>query len=453
MEGLASRSATPASVVGSARRYRLRCLGSNTVLDDDADAPIPEIHLQAPTGDGAFLRAEYPTMQPSWGPLEDGVFRFRDWLPVVTELPGSGCPVTYHAEALGRHLGLSNLWVTFSGWWPERGARIPSGTFKECEAFAVYGRMGHAAQRETLVVASAGNTARAFLRVASAHHLPLVVVVPEANLPDLWTVGPRSDSTVVVAAGEDSDYSDAIRLAGMLCSQVGFRAEGGARNVARRDGMGTTFLSATEAVGRIPDHYFQAVGSGTGAIAAWEANRRLVSDGRFGGHLARLHLAQNAPFQVLVDSWAARSRELLLPGPAEALEQISRIDAKVLANRLPPWSPTGGLFDALSASDGAMYAVTNDEAASAGDLFERLEGIDLSPAARVACAALVRARAAGVLGDTEVVNLNVTGGGYRRAHAELDTLPLEADVVADRALFDPERIAAAVRDLQERRSA
>ncbi len=52
--------------------------------------------------------------------------------------------------------------------------------------------------------------------------------------------------------------------------------------MARRDGMGTTVLSATTFIGRIPDYYFQAIGSGTGAIAAWEANLRFLQDGRFG---------------------------------------------------------------------------------------------------------------------------------------------------------------------------
>lgn len=452
MEGLASRSNHSASEHARSTpspHYSLRCLGSQAELTDDPGAAAAVLPLQAPDGGGAFLRAEYHRRVPVWGPPSDGVFRFRDWLPVHTELPGSGTPVTYRSSGLATRLGLANLWITFSGWWPERGALIPSGTFKECEAYAVYGRMGAAAHRETLVVASAGNTARAFLRVASAHDLPLVVVVPEVNLADLWTAGPRSRSTIVVAAGDGSDYSDAIRLAGMLCSQQGFRAEGGARNVARRDGMGTTFLSAAEAAGRIPDHYFQAVGSGTGAIAAWEANQRLIRAGGYGSHLARLHLAQNAPFQVLVDSWNARSRDLRCPSDTVAKEQINRINAKVLANRQPPWSPVGGLFDALSETDGAMYAVSNEEADRAGDLFEHLEGIDLSPAARVACGALFQACEQGSINPEDLVNLNITGGGYRRARAELDTLPLEADLVAGRDLFEPGRIAAAVRALQE----
>ncbi len=425
--------------------YHLRCLATGQILRDnshDSTTRFPLACSSATTP--ALLRTEYRNTRLEVGDEDEGVFRFASWLPVNTTLPGAGGPVTYRAEALGRDLGLSKLYVTFSGWWPERRARIPTGTFKENEAYAVYGRMGEAAYEQTLVVASAGNTARAFLRVAGENNLPLVVVVPENNIPDLWTVGERGSSTLVVAAGEDSDYGDAITLAALLCEVPGYVAEGGAKNVARRDGMGTTFLSAAHAIGRIPDHYFQAVGSGTGAIAAWEANRRLIEDRRYGGHHAKLHLAQNAPFQVLVDSWRARSRELLLPDEAVTRRQVDEIGAKVLANRRPPWSMIGGLFDTLVDTDGEMYAVTNDEAEEAGDRFEELEGIDLSPAARVACGALTQAVRKGAVGRDEVINLNVTGGGFRRAKQDLDTRPLEADVVAHRSAFNTEAIAEMV---------
>lgn len=435
----------------SSDHYQLQCLKSGALLSDSREDGRSFFPLTAHEQYGAFLRTVYRNRTMRVGPESEGLFRFADWLPVHLRLVGSGSPVTYRSHALARELGLHHLYITFSGWWPERGARIPTGTFKEHEAYAVYGRMGAAAYQETLVVASAGNTARAFLRVASENNLPLVVVVPEANLPDLWTVGPRGASTVVVAAGNGSDYSDAIRLAELLCSSSGFLAEGGAKNVARRDGMGTTYLSAAHRMERLPDHYFQAVGSGTGAIAAWEANLRLLQDGRFGTTQSQLHLAQNAPFQVLVDSWNARSRELLVPDIDESRRQVSVINAKVLANRNPPWSPIGGLFDALQSSHGQMYAVDNAAAAAAGDLFQSLEGIDISPAARVACGALIQATQSGAIGRTEYVNLNITGGGFARARAELDTPPLSADIIAGEDLFDADAIAAEVRRIQTAR--
>jgi cysteate synthase len=70
--------------------------------------------------------------------------------------------------------------------------------------------------------------------------------------------------------------------------------------------MATTVLSAVTTIGQIPEYYFQAVGSGTGAIAAWEANLRLIEDGRFGTNKMKLMVSQNSPFIPLYDAWKAR---------------------------------------------------------------------------------------------------------------------------------------------------
>ena len=70
--------------------------------------------------------------------------------------------------------------------------------------------------------------------------------------------------------------------------------------------MACTVLSAVTTIGRIPDYYFQAVGSGTGAIAAWEANMRLIEDGRFGSNTMKLMVSQNAPVRADVRRLARR---------------------------------------------------------------------------------------------------------------------------------------------------
>lgn len=420
--------------------YTLTCLATGETLTDSREPqrgehpgsqfPLGNPHANRP----AFLRTTYRTTRFAPDTNRDDLFRYASWLPVQTFPHGSGRPVTWRSDAFAEAIGARNLWITFSGWWPERGARIPTGTFKECEAYAVYGRMGAAATNHTLVVASAGNTARAFLRVASELDLPLVVVVPEPNLAQMWTVGARSASTTVVAvrgAVKPADYGDAIEAAALLTDQPGYCAEGGARNVARRDGMGTTFLSAVEAIGALPDHYVQAVGSGTGAIAAWEAAMRVRDGGDHGVRLPELHLAQNAPFTPLVDSWNARSRELIIPADEASREQVEQIGAKVLANRHPPWSPVGGLYDALEATNGTMYAVGNEEAARAGALFRTTEGIDASPAAQVACAALIAGLTAGTIDRQSTINLNITGGGWERARAELTTHPVIPDLIVE----------------------
>ena len=181
--------------------------------------------------------------------------------------------------------------------------------------------------------------------------------------------------------------------------------------------MGTTVLSAAEVIGRIPDAYFQAVGSGTGAIAAWENAQRLAEDGRFGKNNMRIYACQNAPFTIMYDSWKAGSRALLPLTAEESRRSAEVILAKVLSNRKPPYSLAGGLFDTLKESGGDMFKVTNEELNLWQRKFLALEGIDIYSAAAVAVASLSQAVAQGKVRKDEIIMLNVTGGGEEMAKA------------------------------------
>ncbi len=347
-----------------------------------------------------------------------GLYRYADWLPIKTMLRNPSEPVTYKSEGLARHLGLHNLFITFNGWWPERGARMTTCSFKEMEAYSVCARLGEELKDKVLVVASAGNTARAFAKVCSDNGIKLLLCVPQDNINALWFDKPLNPCVKLITTESGSDYFDAINLSNVVCELEGYLAEGGAKNIARRDGMGTTMMSATTFIGRMPDFYFQAVGSGTGAIAAWEANLRFIEDGRFGSNKARLMVSQNKPFLPMYDAWKADSRALLPYDADQARKDAAEICAPVLSNRKPPYGLAGGLFDALKDTLGDIFAVSNVEANTAKALFEETEGIDIYHAAAVATASLQQAIAEGVVKPDDVVMLNITGGGEKRFHAE-----------------------------------
>ena len=209
----------------------------------------------------SLVRTVYQKKQIEVKGSDWGFYRFADWLPVHRLLQDSATTVTYRSEGLARHLGLGNLYIAFSGYWPERGALMKTCSFKETEAYSVCGRLPKDC-RQILTVASAGNTARAFAKVCSENDIPLLLCVPEDNIDALWFEKPIKDCVRLVCAPKGSDYFDAIALSQAACSSGMFIDEGGAKNVARRDGMGTTVLSATVEIGRIPDAYFQAIGSG-----------------------------------------------------------------------------------------------------------------------------------------------------------------------------------------------
>lgn len=362
----------------------------------------------------SMIRALYANKQLNIREDLNGIYCYADWLPIKNLLNCTAKPVTYKSKNLSKKLGLNNLYITFSGYYPETGAEMRTCSFKETEAYSVCARLNEKQKQDVIVVSSAGNTARAFAQVCSDNNINLLLTVPEDNIDSLWFEEPLNPCVKLISTAHGSDYFDAINLGNIISKIDGFYAEGGAKNIARRDGMGTAMLSATTFIGRIPDFYFQAIGSGTGAIAAWEANMRLIEDGRYGKNKARLFLSQNKPFTPIYNAWKQHSRDLLPYDVDKARKDASEILASVLSNRKPPYSLTGGLFDALVDTDGDMFAVTNEEAKEAAVMFEELEGVDINYAAAVATVSLKQAIDNKQVDKDAVVMLNITGGGERR---------------------------------------
>ena len=416
-------------------QYTLQCVATGREFEDTGWV-LDDKECKSPS----LVRAIYAKKQIEVRDNSYGIYKFADWLPISCMLEGSCAPVTYRSKGLAEALGLKNLYITFNGYNPAIGAKMTTCSFKETEAYSVCGRIDPKNDK-ILVVASAGNTARAFAKVCSDNNIPLLLSVPADNLSALWFEKPLNPCVKLISCENGGDYFDAIHLSNLALKSKKFYAEGGAKNIARRDGMATTMLSATTTIGQIPDYYFQAVGSGTGAIAAWEANMRLIEDGRFGTTKTKLMVSQNAPFVPMYDAWRVDSREMLPYEDNKARRDAEIINAKVLSNRKPPYGIIGGLYDALKDTDGEIFAITNAAAKKAAELFEQTEGCDIYSAAAVATASLIKAVADGKVDKEKIVMLNITGGGERKAQEgkELWYLkpthvfsltPDEADVIA-----------------------
>ncbi len=403
--------------------YTLACVATGREFEDEGWT-LEDRACKTPS----LVRTKYARTQLGVKSPEFGLYKFCDWLPVRRMLKGSSAPVTFRSKGLGKYLGLENLWITFNGYYPAVGASMTTCSFKETEAYSVCARAAEDESR-VLVVASAGNTARAFAKVCSDNNIKLLLAVPYDNIGALWFDRPLNPCVKLISCEKGGDYFDAIHLSNLALKGQGFYAEGGAKNVARRDGMATTVLSAVTTIGRIPDYYFQAVGSGTGAIAAWEANMRLIEDGRFGSNTMKLMVSQNAPFVPMYDAWRADSRVMLPYDDNKARRDAEIIDAKVLSNRRPPYGLVGGLYDALKATGGDVFVATNAQARKAGKLFQELEGVDIYSAAGVATASLIKAVADGKVEKDATVMLNITGGGEQLFKQGKELWYLQPDLV------------------------
>ena len=159
--------------------------------------------------------------------------------------------------------------------------------------------------------------------------------------------------------------------------KIFFFPEGGAKNPARRDGMAISLLAPIfeilKQTGKIilPDHYFQAVGSGTRGISEWEATKRIqefLNSTKNNSEInknniskididikMKLHLSQNVPFIPMADSWEKDNRKMLgyCFEENEGKKRIDKISSFVLTNRHPPFGLHGGVYDAIKSCKGS----------------------------------------------------------------------------------------------------
>jgi len=419
-------------------KYKLKCLHSDCgkEYEDDSDFRLQCDGEKNGEHSPALLQAVYKKKQIHIKTNLPGIFQYADWLPVGPYYlnPSDfklGNPVSYKSERLAKRLGVKELYIAFSGYWPEKGANLLTRTFKEFECPASIVRYLAPHQDENLlpfIVSSAGNTASGYNLLTHISGLPLYLVIPETGLDKLLLPFETNPFLIVVKG----DYSDAIDLAEKIAKKTGLMREGGARNIARRAGMGTVMLHAVvhpeQGTQMLFDHYFQAVGSGTGAIAAWEAVQLLLEDGRFGDTATKIHMAQNIPFTPIPDSWELKERNLVKIPEQQAKEKISAVSSSVLTNRYPPYSISGGNFDVLTQSGGSTWKVNNYQIFHAARMFRETEGVDIGPAAGVAVDALRQAVLSGEVKPDEKILLHITGGGKEIQYSKGPVYQIQPDI-------------------------
>jgi cysteate synthase len=392
-------------------KYKLRCLDTGDLIEDAYTLKYT---------DNALLQAKFN------GPMEvkqlDGVWKYLDWIPTSTSNEYVAGTTTYKAEALGKSLGMSNLWVTFHGYWPEKGGLCPTGSFKDMEAVPTIQRL-HDHGCKGLICASAGNTARGFTHFCGLANMPLIVVVGKDHGHRIWTkVGHPTDSVKVVVV-EDGDYYDAKTVAKAIAKKLtGWQMEGSVHNVARRDGIGSLILDAAFTIGAMPEHYFQGIGGGPGPIGVHEMAERLIESGQFEGPAPRQHLSQNIEHSPIHNAWQAKRDHLI---PEDYPPHDVEVYSDYLMNKGPAYGQVGGVHDILKASNGQTYVVERDDAIAAKTQFESIEGIDIMTPGAVAMASLQQALASGEVNPDACTVLNISGGGVERLKQDHATETVE----------------------------
>ena len=74
---------------------------------------------------------------------------------------------------------------------------------------------------------------------------------------------------------------------------------------------------------------------------------------------------------------------------------------------------------------------SNEEAEAAANMFEKLEGVDIHPAAAVATASLINTVKENKIDKNAIVMLNITGGGEERFRKNKNLYYLKPSIVFD----------------------
>ena len=393
-------------------KYTLRCLKCGKSYSEDYYICSCENKCDA------LLKTVYEQKQLTVDESYQGIWRYHQWLPIQKIdqrlIDHESSYSIYKSKKLAAHLGLHNLLICLNAY-----PQCHTGSFKDLEAEVTFQRvMGTFDSGKPLVMSSDGNNAISFVYYSNLIRYPIFLFVTEdARVRRIWSFSKNNPYTRLFPI--KGDYYDAINLANQFAQVEGYLSEGGFRNIARRDSVGTIVLDTARFLGHLPDHYFQALGSGPGAIAAYEAAQRLIVDGRFGKQLPKIHGSQNHPFIPMVEAWENRSRTIDERFQHVSAKQlIDQTLAHVLTNRFPAYSLVGGIYDVLHATNGEMYSVTNEEIEKAQLLFEKLEGISVVPEAGVTIASLQQALSKETVSPQDFIVLNVTGGGRKEIKKE-----------------------------------
>ncbi|MEX0885689.1 MAG: threonine synthase [Phycisphaeraceae bacterium] len=335
------------------------------------------------------------------------LWRYRDLLPIEGE-PGagtrSGWTPLIKADRLARELGVKELYIK------DDSANYPSFSYKD-RVVAVAITKAIEFDFKTVGCASTGNLAHAVAAHAAMAGLEAFLMIPhdleEGKIVGASVFAPR----LVKIRG---NYDDVNRL----CSQIADQYQWAIVNVNLRpfytEGAKTHGFEIGEQLGwRLPQHTVVPVAGGTILPKIWKAYRELITLGLVEDNEPRMHAAQAAGCNPVVEAIEA--------GRDDFKPQKPHTIAKSIAIGNPADGPY--VIEAVSKSGGYGASASDDEILDAVQLLARTEGIFTEPAGGTTLAAAIKLIEVGRIPRDESICVCVTGNGLKSIEVLQGRLP------------------------------
>ena len=350
------------------------------------------------------------------------MWRYRAFLPIeegaVIGPLRTGWSPLYKADALGKILGLGNLYVKDDG-------LNPTSSLKDRASAIAVARAFHAG-KDTVACSSTGNAASSLAGAAASMGLKSVIFVPErapqGKLCQLLVFG----ATVVSVKG---DYAATFRLSARAIEKYHWYNRNAAINPYLSEGKKTVSMEIAEqlypAIHGIaanglaitgsaahvsgaqgfaaPDFVAVSVGDGCTIAGVWKGFKDLYAAGLV-DKLPRL-------ISVQAEGCCPVNRAVERNAPIEPM------DENTLADSIAVGIPRNGdkALAAIRESNGITVNVSDDEILGAMRLLGKAAGVFGEPAGVAGTAGLAKAAEQGLIPHDSLVVSIVTGNGLKDA--------------------------------------
>jgi len=342
---------------------------------------------------GSSLIVAYAgTYEPSYGTGDQGIWRYRSFLPVTADpvTLGEGDTPLLEARRLDPSGGLLLKNETVN----------PTGSFKD-RPVAVAATVARELGLSGLLCASTGNTGVAVAAYAARAGLPAVCVVPEttpaAKMFQIEAVGAR----IVRVRG---NYSDAYELARAVAENYGWaNLTSTYVNPYMLEGDKTVAFELFEQLKvRVPDWVLVPVGAGPLLAAIYKGFEEL---GVSGPRMVAVQAAGCAPVVRAFESGAKEVREW---------EHSVKTAASSIADPLRGYPEDGTrTLSVVRESGGKAIAVSEEQTRKATIDLARSEGLLVEPGAAVAVAAYRKLADQKLIREGETAVIVLTGHGLK----------------------------------------
>jgi threonine synthase len=338
------------------------------------------------------------------------MWRYLDFLPIeegssLGPLRAGWSPL-YKTDALGKILGLNNLFIKDDG-------INPSSSLKDRASAIAAARAFHAG-KDTVACSSTGNAASSLAGAAASLGLKSVIFVPErapkGKLTQLLIFG----ATVISVKG---DYGATFRLSAEAIEKYGWYNRNAAINPYLSEGKKTVAMEIAEQLAfainncransinsgcfKAPDFVAVSVGDGCTIAGIWKGFKDLFEVGLI-DKLPRL-------LSVQAEGCCPINRAIERNAPLEPMAE------NTLADSIAVGIPRNGdkALAAIRDSNGICVNVSDDEILGAMRLLGKTSGIFGEPAGVAGTAGLVKAAGGGLIPHDALLVSIVTGNGLK----------------------------------------